>query len=321
MNKHFWKCRTIAVLIATTFCVSAVRADDAPRNYRVLAQDKGHVAIVNAKGQIEWEAPCNYMAHELTLLPNGNFLINNTASTVIEMTPDKKIVWQYEGKPVAPYTGKVEIHACQRLANGLTMIAETGNKRIIEVDAQNKIVHQIPLTIDKPSSHSDTRMVRKLDNGHYLACHENDGVVREYDDAGKVVWSYPLDLAGRPSSPGHGPEGHGNQVFGAVRVPSGNTLIAAGNGNRIIEVSPDGKIVWSLEHDELPGITLAWTTTLEVLPNGNLIFGNCHAGPTNPQLIEVTRDKKVVWTFKDFEHFGNSTASAQVLGIEGKVIR
>ena len=41
-------------------------------------------------------------------------------------------------------------------------------------------------------------------------------------------------------------------------------------------------------------------TTLHVLPNGNLIVGNCHAGPDNPQLFEVTRDKKVVWTFKDF---------------------
>ncbi len=28
-------------------------------------------------------------------------------------------------------------------------------------------------------------------------------------------------------------------------------------------------------------------TTLELLPNGNLIIGNTHAGPENPQLIEV----------------------------------
>jgi hypothetical protein len=62
-------------------------------------------------------------------------------------------------------------------------------------------------------------------------------------------------------------------------------------------------------------------TTLHVLPNGNVVIGNCHAGPDNPQLIEVTRDKKVVWTFKDFKTFGNNLAAAQVLGVEGKVIR
>jgi len=309
------------VMTALFFIASVAMAGQDPPKYRILAQDKGHVAIMSADGKVEWETPCNYMAHELTLLQNGNTLINTAPATLVEMTPQKQVVWSWEGKPVAPYTGKVEIHGAQRLENGLTMIAESGNRRIIEVDREGKIVHQIALTVDHPSSHSDTRMARKLDNGHYLVCHETDGVVREYDDAGKVVWSYALDLAGRPRSPGHGPEGHGNQVFGAIRLPNGNTLMAAGNGNRIIEVNPAGTIVWSIEHDELPGITLAWTTTLELLPNGNLIFGNCHAGPDNPQLIEVTRDKKVVWTFKDFEHFGNSLACAQVLGIEGKVIR
>jgi hypothetical protein len=308
------------VLVILCSGTIAMAGQDPPK-YRILAQDKGHVAILSPTGQVEWETPCNYMAHELTLLPNGNFLINTGPATLLEMTPQKQIVWSWEGRPVAPYTGKVEIHGAQRLENGLTMVAECGNRRIIEVDHEGKIVHEIPLTVEHPSSHSDTRMARKLDNGHYLVCHETDGVVREYDEAGKVVWIYALDLAGRPRSPGHGPEGHGNQVFGAIRLPSGNTLIAAGNGNRIIEVSPSGKIVWSIEHDELPGITLAWTTTLELLPNGNLIFGNCHAGPNNPQLIEVTRDKKVVWTFKDFEHFDNALASAQVLGIQGKVIR
>ena len=74
-------------------------------------------------------------------------------------------------------------------------------------------------------------------------------------------------------------------------------------------------------HDELPGVRLAWVTTLHLLPGGNLIVGNCHAGRDNPQLFEVTRDKKVVWTFKDFKTFGNGLATAQVLDVKGKVIR
>ena len=126
--------------------------------------------------------------------------------------------------------------------------------------------------------------------------------------------------AGRPASPGHSPEGHGTAVYGALRLPNGNTVIAGGNNNRVIEVDAKGKVVWSIDQKELPGITLAWVTTLHALPNGNLIIGNCHAGPDNPQLFEVTRDKKVVWTFKDFKTFGNSLAAAQVLGIE-RVLR
>ena len=182
-------------------------------------------------------------------------------------------------------------------------------------------IHEVPLTVEKPDPHRDTRMARKLANGNYLVCHEGDGKVREYDRAGKIVWTYALDLAGQPRSPGHGPEGHGTEVFGAIRLPNGNTLIAGGNNNRVLEVTPQGKIVWSIEHDELPGIRLAWVTTLHLLPNGNLIVGNCHAGPDNPQLFEVTRDKKIVWTFKDFKTFGNGLAAAQVIGLKGPVIR
>ncbi|MHA0112013.1 hypothetical protein ACXYUI_33900, partial [Klebsiella pneumoniae] len=72
------------------------------------------------------------------------------------------------------------------------------------------------------------------------------------DGSGKVVWSYRLDLGDRPRTPGH--DGHGTEVFGAIRLRNGNTMIAGGNNNRVIEVTPEGKVVWSIEHNELPGI-------------------------------------------------------------------
>jgi hypothetical protein len=307
-------------------CLSALPAlakdKSAARNYRVVGADKKHIAIVNAKGEVEWEVanPAREI-HDIAMLANGNVLYQTSYTTVVEMSPDKKIVWQYEAKPKAGYSGAVEIHSYERLKNGLTMVAESGNARIVEVDKNSKIVTEIPLTVEHPNSHRDTRMVRHLHNGNYLVCHEGDGKIREYDRKGKVVWTYTIDLAGRPRTDGHGPEGHGTEVFGAIRLPNGNTLIAGGNNNRVFEVTPKGKTVWSVEHDELPGITFAWMTTLQLLPNGNLIIGNTHAGPENPQLIEITRDKKVVWTFKDFTNFGNSLVAAQVLGIRGKVIR
>jgi hypothetical protein len=49
------------------------------------------------------------------------------------------------------------------------------------------------------------------------------------------------------------------------------------------------------------------------LANGNTLFVNCHTGPDNPQIIEVTPEKQVVWTFKDFTTFGNSLPVAVVL--------
>jgi hypothetical protein len=308
-----------SVVALCLFTAATAGAD--PPTRRVLAADKNKVALVNPAGQVEWEYANGCECHDLWLLPNGNVLLALGPATVGEVSPDKQVVWKYEAKPRAGYAGKVEVHAFQRLADGRTLVAETGNKRIVEVDRDGQIVKDVPLTVEKPHPHRDTRMVRKLDSGHYLVCHEGDGAVREYDGLGKVVWEYRLDLAGRPRSPGHGPEGHGTEVFGAIRLPNGNTLIAGGNNNRVLEVNPAGAIVWSIGHDELPGIRLAWVTTLHRLPNGNTIIGNCHAGPTNPQLIEVTRDKKVVWTFRDFRTFGNSLAAAHVLDLPGGTVR
>lgn len=301
---------------------STLRADE-PVHHRVLAADRetGRIAIIGADGKVEWEMPNKHDVHDLHMLENGNILTHTSHTTIVEINPKKEIVWKYEAKPKPGYTGKIEVHAFQRLPDGNTMIAESGNSRIIEINREGKIVKEVPLKVKSPSAHRDTRMVRALNNGHYLVCHEGEGCVREYDSTGKVIWEYALDLAGRPRSNGHGPEGHGLEVYGAIRLPSGNTLIAGGNNNRVIEVTPDKKIVWQVDQKDLPGITLAWVTTLQVLPNGNIIIGNCHAGPQNPQLIEVNRDKKVVWSFKDHKLFGNSLASAQVLDIKGNVIR
>jgi len=306
--------RLLLASFALTIALPVFAAE--PITHRVLAQDKGKVAIIGIDGKIEWEVECKYNSHDIHLLPNGNLLLHTAAATVTELTPKKEVVWKYEARPKTGYKGRVEVHAFQRLADGNTMVAESGNRRIVEVNKDGKIVKVVPLIVEHSDPHRDTRMVRKLDTGNYLVCHEADGCVREYDEKGKVVWSYSLDLAGRPRSPGHGPEGHGTEVFGAIRLANGNTMIAGGNNNRVLEVNKDGTVVWSIDQKELPHITLAWVTTLHVLPNGNLIVGNCHAGPENPQLFEVTRDKKVVWTFKDFQVFGNSLAAAQILDLK-----
>ncbi|MGE3821242.1 MAG: hypothetical protein AB7I30_17650 [Isosphaeraceae bacterium] len=278
---------------------------------RVLGVDRGSLSLVDATGAVVWRYPNPFTTHDLARLPSGNVLLQSGPARVIEVSPEKTIVWSHTSRPKPGYDGRVEVHAFQRLDDGRTMIVESGNRRIIEVDPQGAIVKEVPLRVDHPNPHRDTRQARKLPNGNYLVCHEGDGVVREYDGDGRVVWSYALDLAGRPRTPGH--DGHGKEVFSALRKPDGHTLIATGNGNRVIEVDPSGKVVWSIERDELPGIRLAWVTTLALLPNGNLVIGNCHAGPDNPQLIEVTRDKRVVWTLKNFKTFGNDLACAVVL--------
>ena len=139
---------------------------------------------------------------------------------------------------------------------------------------------------------------------------------------GEVVWEFPIPLFGKEIAKGHGPEAFGGRCFSAIKARNGNYLIATGNGHSVLEVTPEKEVVWKLEQNDLEGITLAWVTTLRELDNGNLIVGNCHAGPDNPQIIEVTREKKVIWSFKDFETFGNALAVSLVVdGEEAKNLR
>jgi hypothetical protein len=227
--------------------------------------------------------------HDAQSLPGGHWLLQTSFTNVIEIDAQGKEVWRYEAGKTAN-GGPIEIHAFRRLPSGLTMIAESGAARILEVDNEGKIVHAIPLAIETPDPHRDTRLVRPTLEGNYLVAHEALGLAREYDRSGRVVWEYHV----------------GSKLYSAVPLPNGNVLIGTGDGHRVIEVSPDKKIVWELTEKELPGVQLAWITMVDRLPNGNTWIVNCHAGPDNPQLLEVSPDKKVVWSFKDFERLGNA---------------
>lgn len=303
-----------------------LRAEEAPAwakldtgvKHRVLAADssKRRLAIFGEDGKMEWERPIRDL-HDLHVLENGNYLIQDGWTRVVEITPKGEEVWSYDaGKMNGNEGKKVEVHAFQRLANGDTMIAESGPARIIEVAKDGKLVHEVKMRLEKPDVHRDTRMVRKLANGNYLACHEGDGRVREYAPDGSTAWEY--NLQGDKSFDHHG---SGVAVFGAIRLPNGNTLIATGNGHSVIEVTPKGETVWKLTSEDLPGVKLAWVTTLEVLPDGNIVVGNCHAGKGQPQIIEVTREKKLVWAFYDFEKLGDSTTNSQMIDLAGKTVR
>ena len=271
-----------------------------PRRLLVADYEKKRIALVAADGSIEWEESVRDI-HDAHVLPGGNILFQTDWTTLVEMTPGKKVVWRYDAAKMNGNDGKpVEVHAFQRLPDGVTMIAESGPGRIIEVDRDGKLLKEVKLKLDRPDPHRDTRLVRKLENGHYLVAHEGDGAVREYDAAGKVVREHKVDSA----------------VYSAQRLGNGHTLIGTGNGHRVVEVDEAGKEVWSVNETDLPGVKLAWVTMVERLPNSNTLIVNCHAGPDNPQIVEVTPEKKVVWSFKDFERFGNALPVARLVDEE-----
>src|SRR6202020_1902276 len=108
--------------------------------------------------------------------------------------------------------------------------------RILEIYRSGKILVEVPIQAQTENHHLQTRMTRKLPNGHYLVPQLLDKVVREYTPQGEVAWEVKT-----PDMP-----------FTAIRLENGNTLIGCTLGNLVIEVDPKGETVWRLSNDDLP---------------------------------------------------------------------
>lgn len=300
MNKSV---RLVALVAAFLTAGCALAAEPATNRHAFAGTDysAGKVFLVSADGRAEWEyaaASCN----DLWVLPNGNLLFN-TGHGAREVTRTKQVVFDYQSKS--------EIYACQRLPNGNTFIGECNAGRLLEVEPSGRIAKEIRLLPEgQDGGHAYMRNARRLANGHYLVAHYGDAVVREYDADGKVVRSIPA--AGGPHS--------------VVRLPGGNTLITCGDqpgGSRVFEVDADGKTVWQVQGDELPGISLKFIAGVQRLLNGNTVIcnwlGHGQFGKA-PHLVEITPDKRVVWTFADHQLM-KTVSSVQLLDVKGDAVR
>ncbi|MBK8101006.1 MAG: PQQ-binding-like beta-propeller repeat protein [Planctomycetes bacterium] len=314
---------TIGVFMPSPFGFGKHRAGATPADlqaaarvgHRVLLGAHGRLVRLAADGAIEWQMPWGGI-HDLHVRDNGHILVQQDLRRVVEIDPvTQRIVWQYDAATGHGNAGRrVEVHAFQPLLEDTMLIAESGPARLLQIARDGTVQANVPLTVRNPDPHRDTRLVRRLPTGNWLVCHEGDGAVREYDDAGKVVWQFEVPLFGKDRRSGHGPEAFGNQVFAAVRLPDGHTLVTTGNGHSLLTVAADGTIVDAIHQDDLAGVRLAWVTTIEVLKNGNYVLGNCHAGPGQPVLVEFEpKSRRVVWTLDGHERFGDSVSNSLVL--------
>ena len=248
--------------------------------------------IIDETGKVTWKFPKG--TRDGWGLPNGNILLavnkdrEYPGGAAVELTRDGKIVFQFKGT-------QAEVNTVQALDNGRVMLTEAGPKpRILEVDRTGKIVVEVPIQAQTKDLHRQTRMTRKLPNGNYLVPQLLDKVVREYAPDGKIVWE-----AKTPEDPAE------CWPFTAIRLPNGNTLIDCTHGKIAIEVDAAGKIVWQLSNTDLPEPLLSDPCGAQRLPNGNTVI--CSYGTTKPgevKLLEVTPEKKVVWTYRDQKNHG-----------------
>ena len=262
-------------------------------------------AIIGEDNRIQWQVP--QKSRDGFVLPNGNVLISHYKS-VREYTREGDVKFEYKLSPQ-----NSEMGSAVRLADGNTMIVERGKlPRLVEVDADGKIVATIPLQPDTDNSHMQTRMARKLPSGNYLVPHLLGFAVKEYTPTGKVVRTIRTDLkelGGRKSE---------NWPFTAILLESGNVLVNLTHGNKTVEFAPDGRVAWRVDNAHVDN-RFADPCGGQRLPNGNTVI--CSYGqrrPNKAKVFEVTREKKVVWEYINPDHRG--IHEIHVLTTNGKPI-
>jgi hypothetical protein len=264
--------------------------------------DRQSIHIVRG-GKIVWSYtnPLRGELGDCTMLSNGNIVFSRQFGAS-EITPDKKIVWNYDGPP------KTEIHTTFPVGEDKVLIMQNGNpaKALLINKKTGKVVReQILPTRDPDKPHNQFRHIRMTKAGNLLVAHMDLGKVVEYDKNGREIWSVEA-----PS------------VWAAVRLKNGNTLLSGNQRGYVREVNRQGKTVWEINRNDLPDIPLLTVQEVSRLANGNTLINNWAGSlPVEQwksvvQLIEVTPDKKVVWALRDWENLGPAS-STQLLDEKG----
>ena len=222
---------------------------------------------------------------DAAMLTNGNIVFARMSGAG-EITPDKKLIWDY---PAPPGT---EIHSIQPIGKNLVLIARDGNPAyamIINTDS-GLIVKQILIPTKTTNTHGQYRHIRMTRNRTIIVPLLSENRVVEFDLQGREIWSVPS-----PSP------------WSAERLRNGNTLIAGDWSCYVSEVNRAGTVVWKITQADVPEYRLFNTQTARRLSNGNTIVCSWVAGdknlddwPHTVQMIEVTQAKKVVWALRSW---------------------
>ena len=228
-----------------------------PNNNILFVLPRKGVYEINRKGDIIWSYLDDKISHDADRLPNGNTLYvwgggdKKDEAQVKEVNPEGKLVWSWSAKKEfdkEPYKdiyedGWTHANAATRLANGNTVICLRNFYHTVEVNKAGEIVWSFDW--NKFGKDVDPHEPEILPNNNMLIALQNDSPYQAVEikrENGEVVWKYRHpDL---------------RTTRDADRLPNGNTLlvgvIKTTNESVILEVTPDGTIVWKLGIKDAP---------------------------------------------------------------------
>ena len=204
-------------------------------------------------------------------------------------------------------------HSCQPLPGGCFLAGESSKDGawMVELDKDGRRVKEVKVELNVTDPHHTFRHVRKTRAGTYLAAIMKGNQTVEWDSEGKVIRTFP--------------NGH----YAAVRLPNGNTVTSGKprtpDMGGITEYDKDGNIVWALTKADFErlGLKIQMICGFHVLPNGNVVFSNVAHGAITKEgklykVLEITRDKELVWFVDDPQFDKLNLGSIQILDIDGR---
>jgi hypothetical protein len=233
------------------------------------------------------------------MMSNGNILFTRMQYIAI-VTPNKEVVWRYD----AP--DGTEIHGCQPIGSEKVLFVQNGQPpRLFVVNIKTKTIeveHNLPVDtlVDKKYIHAQFRRIRFTAQGTYLVPFLELGRVVEYDKNFSEIWRYDIKTP-----------------WAAIRLKNGNTLITDEADKLTREVNQKKETIWELRQADLPEkYRFINTQCCTRLANGNTIICSRGNNGQGPQLVEVTKDKKVVWVLWDWKNLGPASG-VQILNDPG----
>jgi hypothetical protein len=275
-------------ILISMLTLSAVAGEVVPPKMLIAATGQG--AVIIEGGKVVRQFKTRKSCQDAWMLENGDVIATEQVG-LTRFDKDGKVLMRYTveaGK-------KRELHSCQPLPKGGTLVAESGPARLLELDKDGKIAKEILVKeIKIANAHLQMRGGRKNKKGEYgiicpgemrLIILKPDGTTKRIVDLQKLPKNIKLRLA-----------------HSLVLLKNGNILVSTSYGSCFVEIDPKGKVVWSLTPEDVPELKLKYAAGMQRLANGNTI---CTAYTGSYPIFEVTPDKKIVWKIPACKEIGH----------------
>jgi hypothetical protein len=167
MKLHHFSFPLLASIILLAVTAASTSAEEIRHSFIGVGKANKTV-IVGEDGKVKWRV--DLPASDGWVLPNGNVLLALYGTKgfpnggVVEIDrKTKKFLFQYKG-------GQKEVSTVVPLDDDKFLVSELGPEpRAVVINRKGEILRNTPLACQKQNAHMQTRMLRVLPNGNYIA--------------------------------------------------------------------------------------------------------------------------------------------------------